>query len=49
MIEVSLALTMATFESKMTTSFNQMREDAREDCKADWEADREREERNAER
>ena len=43
--EVSLALTMATFESKMTTSFNQMREDAREDLKADQEADWAREER----
>ena len=32
--EVSLALTMATFESKMTTSFDQMREDAKEDRKA---------------
>ena len=40
--KVSLALTIATFESKMTTSFIQMREYAREDQKADRVADRER-------
>ena len=45
MTEVSLALTIATFESKMTMSFIQMREDARENPKADCAADREREER----
>ena len=52
--KVSLALTLQTFESKMTTSFLQMRDDAREDRKANRAADQQREEwrektRNAER
>ena len=44
-IEISLGYIMTTFESKMTTSFNQMREDASGDRKADREADQTREER----
>ena len=43
--EVSLALTLQTFESKMTTSFLQMIDNAREDHKATRVADQQREER----
>ena len=43
--EVSLAITLQTFESKMTTSFLQMIDDDREDQKATRVADQQREER----
>ena len=48
-IEVSLALTMATFKSKMTEIINQLREDAREERKADLEEDRAHEDRTNKR